>query len=115
VILGTPIQAISFAVRWPPLADNRRGARVRLDHGDTAEAMLVPAPDGGASLVFELRDPAALAARYGLTAGEYQTLANIARLATAHDAPNERRPRMAASPDLEDRIHNLGSGADDRP
>lgn len=57
-------------------------ARVALDHGDTADVMSVPAPDGGASVLFQLPDPADLRARFGLTAGEYQTLANVARLET---------------------------------
>jgi DNA-binding CsgD family transcriptional regulator len=56
--------------------------RMALGNGDTADAMTAPAPGGGAWLVFDLRDPAGLRARYGLTAGEYQTLANIARLET---------------------------------
>jgi DNA-binding CsgD family transcriptional regulator len=46
-----------------------------------ADVLSCPAEDGG-SLLFELREPADLRARFGLTAGEYRTLANIARYET---------------------------------
>jgi DNA-binding CsgD family transcriptional regulator len=78
--------------------------RVALDHGDTADAMAVPAPDGGGSLLFELREPAGLRARFGLTAGEYQTLANIARLET-----NERAAHAegVSVPTIEKRMSSV--------
>jgi len=77
---------------------------VSLDRGDTADAMSVPAPDGGGSLVFELRDPAGLRARFGLTAGEYQTLANITRLET-----NERAAQAegVSVPTIEKRMSSV--------
>jgi DNA-binding CsgD family transcriptional regulator len=79
-------------------------ARVALGNGDTADAMSVPAPDGGGSLLFELRDPADLRTRFGLTAGEYQTLANIARLET-----NKRAAQAegVSVPTIEKRMSSL--------
>ena len=78
--------------------------RVPLDHGDSTDAILVPAPDGGASVLFQFRDPADLRARFGLTAGEYQTLANIARLET-----NERAAQAegVSVPTIEKRISSV--------
>ncbi len=74
---------------------------VAIDHGDTADAISIPTPDGGGSLLFELRDPADLRARFGLTAGEYRTLANITRLET-----NERAAQAegVSVPTIEKRI-----------
>ncbi len=51
------------------------------DH-DTADVLSCPNPDDGGSLLFELRDCADLRSRFGLTAGEYRTLANIVRYET---------------------------------
>jgi len=78
--------------------------RVALDHGDTADAMAMPAPDGGGSLLFELREPTDLRARFGLTAGAYQTLANIARLET-----NERTAQAegVSVPTIEKRMSSV--------
>jgi hypothetical protein len=44
-------------------------------------------------VLFDLRDPADLPARYGLTAAECQTLANIARLETNERAGWPRRTK----------------------
>ena len=89
------------------LAAASRGAvrlRMALDHGTTPDAISVPAADGGGSLLFELCDPADLRARFGLTAGEYQTLANIARLET-----NERAAAAegVSIPTIEKRISSV--------
>ena len=51
------------------------------DH-DAADVLSCPNPDGGGSLLFELRDCTDLRSRFGLTAGEYRTLANIVRYET---------------------------------
>jgi DNA-binding CsgD family transcriptional regulator len=51
------------------------------DH-DTADVLSCPNPDGGGSLLFELRNRGDLRSRFGLTAGEYRTLANIVRYET---------------------------------
>ncbi len=74
---------------------------VAIDHSDTADAISIPAPDGGGSLLFELRDPADLRARFGLTASEYRTLANITRLET-----NERAAQAegVSVPTIEKRV-----------
>ena len=55
-------------------------------------------------MLFELRDPADLRARFGLTAGEYRTLANIARLET-----NERTAQTEAVsvPTIEKRMSSV--------
>ena len=89
------------------LATGSRAAfrtRMTLGNGDIADAMSVPAPDGSGSLMFELRDPADLRARFGLTAGEYQTLANIARLET-----NERAAQAegVSVPTIEKRMSSV--------
>jgi DNA-binding CsgD family transcriptional regulator len=78
--------------------------RVALGDGDIADATSVPAPEGGGSVLFELRDPTDLRARYGLTAGEYQTLANIARLET-----NERAAQAegVSVPTIEKRMSSI--------
>jgi DNA-binding CsgD family transcriptional regulator len=85
---------------------SRASFRVRLllDHGDIADATSVPAPEGGGSVLFELRDPTDLRARHGLTAGEYQTLANIARLET-----NERAAQAegVSVPTIEKRMSSI--------
>ncbi len=80
------------------------GRPVALDHGDTADATSVPAPGGGGSVLLELRDPAGLRARFGLTAGEYRTLANIARLET-----NERTAQAegVSVPTIEKRMSSV--------
>ena len=55
-------------------------------------------------MLFQLRDPADLRTRFGLTAGEYQTLANIARLET-----NERAAQAegVSVPTIEKRISSV--------
>jgi DNA-binding CsgD family transcriptional regulator len=78
--------------------------RVPLGNGETADATTVPAPDGGGTLLFQLGEPVDLRARFGLTAGEYQTLANIARLET-----NERAAQAegVSVPTIEKRMSSV--------
>jgi DNA-binding CsgD family transcriptional regulator len=63
------------------LAASRISFRLLIEIGDhdTADVLSCPNPDGRGSLLFELRDRADLRSRFGLTAGEYRTLANIVR------------------------------------
>ncbi len=55
---------------------------IEIGDQDTADVLSCPNPDDGGSLLFELRDCADLRSRFGLTAGEYRTLANIVRYET---------------------------------
>jgi hypothetical protein len=48
---------------------------------------------GGRPVLFDLHDPADLPVRYGLTAAECQTLANIARLETTNAPDDPRRTK----------------------
>lgn len=57
-------------------------ATVRIGESATADVLTCPDGDGGGSLLFELRDHGDLRSRYGLTPGEYRTLANIVRYET---------------------------------
>jgi DNA-binding CsgD family transcriptional regulator len=61
-------------------------------------------PNDGGSLLFELRDRADLRSRFGLTAGEYRTLANIVR----HE-PNERvsEAEGVSVPTIEKRMSSI--------
>jgi len=73
------------------------------DH-DTADVLSWPNPDGGGSLLYELRDRADLRSRFGLTAGEYRTLANIVRYET-----NERvaEAEGVSVPTIEKRMSSI--------
>jgi DNA-binding CsgD family transcriptional regulator len=73
------------------------------DH-DTADVLSCPNPDGGSSLLFELRDRADLRSRFGLTAGEYRTLANI-----VHYETNERvaQAEGVSVPTIEKRMSSV--------
>jgi DNA-binding CsgD family transcriptional regulator len=53
--------------------------RLELDGGEAADLLSCPRPGEGGSLLFELRDAGDLRTRFGLTPGEYRTLANIVR------------------------------------
>lgn len=66
------------------LAGSRVSFRLVVEIGDhdVADVLSCPSPGDGGSLLFELREPADLRARFGLTAGEYRTLANIVRYET---------------------------------
>jgi DNA-binding CsgD family transcriptional regulator len=63
-----------------------------------------PNPDGGGSLLFEVRDRADPRSRFGLTAGEYPTLANIVRHET-----NERvaEAEGVSVPTIEKRMSSI--------
>jgi DNA-binding CsgD family transcriptional regulator len=73
------------------------------DH-DTVDVLSCPNPDDGGSLLFELRDHADVRARFGLTAGEYRTLANIVRYET-----NERVAEVegVSVPTIEKRMSSI--------
>jgi DNA-binding CsgD family transcriptional regulator len=66
------------------LAGSRISFRLVVDLGedDVADVLSCPAAEDVGSLLVELREPADLRARFGLTAGEYRTLANIVRYET---------------------------------
>jgi DNA-binding CsgD family transcriptional regulator len=66
------------------LAGSRVSFRLVVEIGDhdVADVLSCPSPGDGGALLFELREPADLRARFGLTAGEYRTLANIVRYET---------------------------------
>jgi DNA-binding CsgD family transcriptional regulator len=73
------------------------------DH-DMADMLSCPNPDDGGSLLFELRDCADLRSRFGLTAGEYRTLANVVRHET-----NERvaEAEGVSVPTIEKRVSSI--------
>jgi DNA-binding CsgD family transcriptional regulator len=65
------------------MAASRVSFRMRVALGDdAADVLSCPSPGEGGSLLFELRERDDLRARYGLTPGEYRTLANIVRYET---------------------------------
>jgi DNA-binding CsgD family transcriptional regulator len=55
---------------------------VEIGEGATADVLTCPNGGAGGSLLFELRSRDDLRSRYGLTPGEYRTLANIVRYET---------------------------------
>lgn len=88
------------------LAASRVSFRLQMSVGehDVADVVSYPNTDGGGSLLFELRDPADLRARFGLTPGEYRTLANIVRYET-----NERvaQAEGVSVPTIEKRMSSV--------
>jgi DNA-binding CsgD family transcriptional regulator len=77
---------------------------VEIGDQDAADVLSCPNPDDGGSLLFELRDCADLRSRFGLTAGEYRTLANIVRYET-----NERvaQAEGVSVPTIEKRMSSV--------
>ena len=63
------------------LRSSHASFRTTVEVGESATADVLTCPNGGdgGSLLFELRDRDDLRSRYGLTPGEYRTLANIVR------------------------------------
>ena len=88
------------------LAASRISFRLLVEIGDhdTADVLSCPSPDNGGSLLFELRDSADICSRFGLTAGEYRTLANIVRYET-----NERvaEAEGVSVPTIEKRVSSV--------
>lgn len=77
---------------------------IEISDQDTADVLSCPNPDDGGSLLFELRNRADLRSRFGLTAGEYRTLANIVSYET-----NERvaQAEGVAIPTIEKRMSSI--------
>ena len=88
------------------LTVSRVSFRLRIEIGDhnTADVLYCPNPGDGGSLLFELRDRADLCSRFGLTAGEYRTLANI-----VHYETNERVAQVegVSIPTIEKRASSI--------
>jgi DNA-binding CsgD family transcriptional regulator len=85
------------------LAASRVSFRRQVQLGDSGSADVVswPEREAGGSLLFELHDRADLRSRFGLTAGEYRTLANIVRYETNEGAA---RAEGVSVPTIEKRM-----------
>src|SRR5258706_5298487 len=86
------------------LIASRVSFRLLIGDHDTADVLSCPNPDDGGSLLFELRDRADLRSRFGLTPGEYRTLANI----VSHET-NERvaEAEGVSVPTIEKRMSSI--------